>query len=370
MVGPKVAKALGTGHTPASVSTLHLEHVLHLAPKRRQLSKQAKIASMIVAALVAVVALVLYSTSQSPQMAVLTGLMEAAGLEQARNVPDDEKGVIVTKDSLEALLKATLTPGVTKTPARVYLALRYAKVARGSDVDVDATIVTFVLRQFTNDHSDTQLLEVLRKRKNPRAATPLLEFCRTTDKPKAALAAIQVCRTLAAEDDFAKFIDIIDFTGNPAIRQAAEDAAAAILKKSSHRLSLGIKVSNSHATATHAEVKYALIRLLGCVGGSKAAATVTAALAATDKDEQLAAAMALASWPDDSMFERLINYLGTLGDAPSRALVFDACVRFVANPNPARSPENNLKLWDLLASNAKSPAEITQVARARAASKK
>ena len=94
------------------------------------------------------------------------------------------------------------------------------------------------------------------------------------------------------------------------------------------------------------------------------------ALAATDNNEQLAAAMALASWPDDAMFDRLIDYLGTLSDAQSRALVFDACVRFVATPNQTRPQEMNDKLWNLLASKAKSPAENTQVSRARSANNK
>jgi len=51
-------------------------------------------------------------------------------------------------------------------------------------------------------------------------------------------------------------------------------------------------------------------------------------------------------------------------------LVLDACVRFLDNPQRTRTPASNLKLWDLLANNAKSPAAITQIARARAASKK
>jgi len=373
-VAPRLApapKSASVPHAPGHVPAHVPQHAPLVAPKRRQLSQQARIGIKIAVALVmALVALVVYLKTPSPQMVALTRLLDAAASEDAKNVPDGQKELSVTKDSLEMLLKATSTPGVTKTPARVYLALRYAKPAPGSELDVDAMMVAFILKQFTNDRCDKPLLEVLRKRRNQAVAPPLLEFCRITANTQAALAVIQVCRSLAAEEDFAKFIDIIDFTGNPTIRQATEDAAAAILKKSSHRLSLGIKVSNSHATATHAEVKYALIRLLGCVGGGKAAATVTAALAATDPDEQLAAAVALASWPDDTMFERLINYLDTLTNAPSRALVFDACVRFVASPNPTRSPENNLKLWDLLANNAKSPAEITQLARARAASKK
>lgn len=370
-LGPKMARAVGAGYAPAPGAVMPPDHELRAFPKRRQLSKQAKTAiKIVVVALVVLVVLVIYSKTPSPQMAALTGMMQAAALEEAKNIPDDGKEVIVTKDSVDILLKATLTPGVTKTPARVYLALRYAKPAQGSDMDVDAVIVAFALKQFTNDHCDTLLLEVLRKRKNPVVAPSLLEYCRITGNTKAALASIQICRSLASEKDFAKFIDIIDFTGNSAIRHAAEDAAAAILIKSSHRLSLGVKVSSSLGTATNAEVKYALIRLLGCVGGVNAVATVKTALAATDKNEQLAAAIAMASWPDDTMFDLLIDYLGTLGDAPSRALVFDACVRFVANPNQPRTPETDAKLWSLLSNKTTSPTESTQIIRARAANKK
>ncbi|KAB2641888.1 MAG: serine/threonine protein kinase [Verrucomicrobia bacterium] len=364
-LGPLVAKALGAGH----VAAMHPEHAALAAPKRRPLSKQTKIAIAPVVAIVLVLVALVMKTP-SPQMAALTGMLRAAALEDARKVPDTEKELSVTQDSVGILLKATLTPAATKTPARVYLALRYAKAAQGSEVDVDDLIVAFLIKHSTNDHYDTQLLEVLGKRRNPAVVPPLLEFCRNTTNTVAAHAAIMVCRSLATDNDFATFIDILGSSGNPAIRQAAEDAAAAILEKSSRRLSLGITVSSSLTTANHPEVKYALIRLQGCVGGVKAAATVTAALAASDKNEQLAAAMALAAWPDDSMFERLIDYLGKLSDSPSRALVLDACVRFLANPQRTRTPASNLKLWDLLASCANSPAENAQLAHARAAHKK
>ena len=186
----------------------------------------------------------------------------------------------------------------------------------------------------------------------------------------APVAAIQACRTITAEKDFAKLIDIVDVTSNPDIRQAAEDSAADMLKKSVNRQSLGSKVSTSLTTASTADVKYALIRLLGCAGGVKAADTVKTALAASDKKEQLAAAMALASWPDDAMFETLIAYLDTLTDAQARAPVFNACVTFVANPDRTRSPEISVKFWNLLKASSKSPVEQAQVERARASTKK
>ena len=376
-IGPRVAVAVGAGHAPAPVAALRPADAAHpeadslVAPKRRPLSKEAKIALKTVVAIVAVlVALVAYSMFPSPQKAALVGLMQAAALEDTRNVPDEEKEVRVSKDSVDILLNATLTPTLTKNPAQVYLALRYSKPALDSDVDVDATIVAFILKQFTNDVCNPQLLDVLRLRKNPGVVPPLLEFCQTTGNAKAAVAAIQACRTITAEKDFAKLIDIVDVTSNPDIRQAAEDSAADMLKKSVNRQSLGSKVSTSLTTASTADVKYALIRLLGCAGGVKAADTVKTALAASDKKEQLAAAMALASWPDDAMFETLIAYLDTLTDAQARAPVFNACVTFVANPDRTRSPEISVKFWNLLKASSKSPVEQAQVERARASTKK
>ena len=370
-IGTKPAQPLGTGHVPAPLVAAQPDPGQPGAPKRRPLTKEAKTAiKTVTAILVAALALFLYGKVPSQRAAVLTGLVQLAAVEEARNVSDDEKNVPVTKDDVDVLLDATLTPGATKTPARVYLALAYAKPTEASDFDIDTLIVNFVLKEFTtNDHCDTQLLDVLRKRKSPKVAPPLLEFCRTTGNAKAAIAAIQACRTITAENDFPKFIDIVDFTGNAGIRQAAEESAAYMLRKSINRQSLAAKVSASLTTASSAEVKYALIRLLGCAGGAKAADTVKTALASSDKKEQLAAAMALASWPDDAMFEPLVEYMGSVTDAPTRALLFDACVRFVANPERTGSPENNVKFWNLLATTAKSPAEKDQVARARAGTK-
>ncbi len=375
-IGPKVAKAVGPGHAPAPVAVVRQGEVAQPDPeaapvgKRRPLGKEAKTAiKTVVAILVVLVILIIYSKMPSPQMATLTDMMQIAAAQDTRKVADEEKEVIVSKDSLDVLLKATLTPSMTKTPALVYLALCYAKPAPEIELEVDATIVAFVLQQFTNDICDPQLLDVLRRRKSPTVAPPLLEFCRTTGNAKAAVAAIEACRTITTEKDFPKFIDIVDFTGNPDIRQAAEESAADMLKKNMNRQSMGSKVSASLTTASNSDVKYALIRLLGCVGGVKAADTITTALASTDKKEQLAAAMGLASWPDDAKFESLITYLGTLTDAQTRKLVFDACIAFVANPDRTRPPEISVKFWNLLKTSSKSPVEQAQVDRARASNK-
>ena len=371
-IGPKLVQALGTapvGHAPAPLATAaHPELAQHDNPKRRPLSKEAKIAIKTVGAIVvAILALILIGKAPSESVSALNSLVLTAATEEAKNIPDDEKTVPVTKAELDILLNATLKPNATKTPDQVYTALWYAKST--DETDVDAAIVTFVLKQFTNDLCDMQLIDVFRKRKNPAVVPPLLEFCRTTGNVKAAKAAIATCRTIAAEKDFAKFIEIVDFTGNDSIRQAAEDSAADILRKSINRQSLGAKLVASFHTASNAEVRLSLIRLLGCSGSIKAADIIKKALASDNKNEQLAAAVGLASWPDDAMFESLLDYLGSVTDEPTRKMLFDACVRFVANPDRTRPPEINVKFWTLLDDNAKSPAEKDQVARARAGTK-
>ena len=203
-----MAKAFGPGHTPAPVAVVRSGDPAHPEAgqlgdpaKRRPLSKEAKIALKTAGAIVvALVALILISKVPSARTATLTTLTKAAAVEEVRNVSEDEKAVPVTRDDVEILLNATLTPNATKTPAQVYLALAYAKPTEASDFDIDAAIVNFILKQFTtNDHCDTQLLDVVRKRKNAASAPPLLEFCRTTGNASAAIAAIQACRTIQGE---------------------------------------------------------------------------------------------------------------------------------------------------------------------------
>ena len=96
---------------------------------------------------------------------------------------------------------------------------------------------------------------------------------------------------------------------------------------------------------------------------------VRASLASEDKKEQLAAAIALGSWPDETMFELLVKFLGTVADPQAHSLVFDACVSFVGNPDRTRSPDITVNYWNLLANAAKSPSEKDKVARARIANK-
>ena len=233
---------------------------------------------------------------------------------------------------------------------------------------MDAAIVSFVVNQFkTTDVCDMELLEVLRQRKNPAVVPPLLEFCRTTGNSKAAIAAIKTSSGIVAEVDFPKFIDIIELTSHAGIRQAAEESAAEFLKKSINRQSLGNKVTASLTKAYDTDAKYSLIRLLGCAGGVKAGDMLKKALISADERERFAAVAALGCWPDDSLFETLINQLDAVTDERSRALVFDACIKFLANPDRTRSADISDKFWKLLVSKAKSPAEQDKIARGRTA---
>ena len=372
-VGLKPAKGAVLGRpTPSSKAVARASEVspteegLPGASKRRPLTKEAKTAIKTVSAiLVVLVALILIGKSPTPRAEVLTKLVKLAAEEEAKKGPPEEKTVPVTKEIMDLLLNAAADKSAKKPPGNIYTVLWLAKAE--DETDVDGTIVSFVIKQFTNDNvCDEKLLDVLRKRKSAASAAPLLEFCRTTGNTKAAVPAIQTCAVIATEGDFPKFIDIIEFTTSPAIRQAAEEGAAPFLKKSINRQSMGAKLATSLTTTSEPEVKYSLLRLLGLCGSNKAADILKKAFASTDKKEGLAAAIGMASWPDDSMFETLIAHLATVIDEPQRGLTFEACVRFVADPDRTRASEVSVNFWNLLTSNAKSPAEKEIVTRARA----
>ena len=327
------------------------------AKKKRPLSKEAKTGiKTAVAVLVSLLALVLISKKASPRMEAYTRLVTAASAEEARSVPTEEKSVAVTKSDIDLLLESTLKPLAPKSPGNPYTALWFATPADDTFV-VDATIVGFVINQFKDGRCDPLLLDVLRKRKKSEVVEPLLEYCRTTGNAKAAIAAIKTCNSISPADSFPRLIAIIVFTGDTSIRETAEECAADTLKKSINRQALGDNVIASLVNASGSECKDTLVRLLGYFGGVKASGMVKKSLAASDEKAQIAAVTALGYWPDDTQFETLATYLGSVPEGPQRKIVLDAAIRFLTDPDRKRTNEDKEKYWSLLASNAKSPAE-------------
>ena len=72
----------------------------------------------------------------------------------------------------------------------------------------------------------------------PAMVEPLLNFARSTKDFGSAAAAIEAIRPVAGNAEFPVLLDIVVFEKNPAVHKAAEDTAAAIIKRSTNRSDL------------------------------------------------------------------------------------------------------------------------------------
>ena len=328
------------------------------------MSNGIKVAIAVVLALLVVllVMAIVGKMSANKDQDTYNRLVKLAAEEDAKDIPLGQKKVPVTKDELAVLLNAAVDVGANQARVTVLHALWWANATDGTNVD--AAITEFATKRMMADDIRVSLIrDVLSKRKNPAVVPVLMEFCRSTNDTNAAIAAIQACRFMASDAEFPKYLDIVGFNPNPNIRQAAEENVVEILRKSANHEALGSKVSSALAGATTDEAKYALTRLLGPAGGPKATEIVKKALTSPDKKEQLAAAVALGTWADDSMFKTLMDFLEPLSDEQLRPRVFDAGFRFLTLPDRKRSPEANEDFWKLLARNAKLRAEQEKVIR-------
>ena len=275
---------------------------------------------------------------------------------------DDAKEVPVNKDELQVLLNAAVDVGANMQRQAVYKSLFLAKATDGTDVD--ATIAEFATkRMMADDIRQAIIRDVLRKRKNPAVVPALLDFCRSTDNTGAAIDAIQACRFMSTDKEFPKYVEIVEYNSNSAIRQAAEENVGEILRKSTNRETLGQKIISAQATAVNDEVKYSLTRLLGYAGGAKAAEVVKKSLQSEVKNEQLAAAKALGTWADDTMFETLIEFMGKVTDEQLLSRVFDAAYGFLILPDRKREADISEDYWKMLAKAAKTPEQEMKVIR-------
>ena len=254
------------------------------------------------------------------------------------------------------ILLDSVSTGANKSRETVYKALAIAKTTDGSDAD--EMIAKFATKELLNDDIRVALLSrVLRKRTNPSSLNYLLEYSKTTDNQKVAAAALTAVTEIGGEDQIDDFLDVIQFSSSNEIRKAAEGALKEILKRSAHREKWGKTIAESYASATDDSTRRTMIRLLGVAGGDKSGELLQGVLEGDEKLDQLAAIQAMKSWPDDSMFGPLIDFLGDQSDDTVRPKAFSAAYFFLMDDERERSDKKTEELWKRLAANAKTPKE-------------
>jgi hypothetical protein len=92
-------------------------------------------------------------------------------------------------------------------------------------------------------------------------APVLLEFARTTPDVRSALAAMQILPTIAGDAQFESLLTVVQFSPNAELRTAAEDTAAAVLKKSNKRGDLAKLITKSLEATSDKKAREPLLRL-------------------------------------------------------------------------------------------------------------
>lgn len=272
------------------------------------------------------------------------------------------KEVMVNREELDILLNSVATPGSNTQRETVYKALYLAKANDGTNVD--EVIVEAATRADMNPSIRQALLaRVVGQRKNPAVVPQLLAFARSSNDAAGARAALEAVSSLGGDDQFSALLDVIQFTGDAGVRQAAEASAGQIISKSAKRGDFAATLATAHAAATNDDTRHALLRLLGRAGGDQAGEIVKKALTDGKDLDKLNAVLSLQQWADDSMFSTLTDFIGETEDENLRGRAFKGALTFLMDKTRKRSDEENEDFWKSLASSAKTSAEQLSMVR-------
>lgn len=272
------------------------------------------------------------------------------------------KELPVNAADLDILLNAATTISVANSRETVYKALYIAKSTDGNDVDT--VIADFITKAAIPEDIRANILKrVLGGRKNPVVLGTLINFVKSNPKPESAAAALEAARTMAQEKDVPEFLSIIQFSNDTSIRLRCEEALVTLIKKSSNPKSFSDNITPAYESASSPEVKQGLLRILGATGSDSAKAAILGGLKGSEKTMQISSANASKNWPDDTLFEEVMDILSENTDDTVRPRIFGAAREFLLLESK-RDDASSEELWRMLSKNAKTDEEQEAVIRA------
>lgn len=284
-------------------------------------------------------------------------LVSLAAMSNTKELP-------VTAKDLDILLNAATSLTASNSRETVYKSLYIAQSTDGTDVD--AVLAEYTTKTPMQEDIRSNLLRrVIGGRKNASVVPTLIAFVNSNPKPESAAAALEAIRAVADETHFKDLLSILEFSNDGNIRKRCEEGIVTIIKKSSNRNTLSDSIEPAYSAATLPEVKQALMRCLGATGSPKAKEILVATLKGEDKTAKIAAADAAKNWPDDSMFETMMEILEETTDETVRPRMFHSSREFLLLESK-RDEMDAEELWRMLAKNAKTDEEQEAVIRALA----
>ena len=150
----------------------------------------------------------------------------------------DTTEILLTGPELDHFIELAGNADTDSKRAAAMTTLALAKPSDAADFDTILTTYTTKTDQILPEDRAALILKVLGKRMKPAMVEPLLNFARSTKDFGSAAAAIEAIRPVAGNAEFPVLLDIVVFEKNPAVHKAAEDTAAAIIKRSTNRSDL------------------------------------------------------------------------------------------------------------------------------------
>lgn len=141
--------------------------------------------------------------------------------------------------------------------------------ARPNDgANFDAATAEFITKtgEMLPEVREALVREVLTRRANRALVPDLLDYARETPHVPTALALFEAIRPWAGDDQFESFLSVVQFSKNPDLRQAAEESAIAVIKRSNARAKLLAMVDKALKDADK-KTREMLVRVKAAGGG-------------------------------------------------------------------------------------------------------
>jgi serine/threonine protein kinase len=226
-------------------------------PKKKKMSKQAKISISVILSIVTLLvgSYYLKETKRQEKARALQALIDAASEPAAKELP-------VNPEQLQSLFDALKQPKQLGQHAPTMRAIRMAKATDTTDVDVE--IAKFITTaDIPSDLRQMFFYDVIRRREKRGGASILIEYARTAKDASAAEAALYSLKDVLRDEDLGPLLETIESTQSQQVRQGAADMAMEVLKRSLKPGALRPQIEEAMNRTSKDDVRRVLLGLKG-----------------------------------------------------------------------------------------------------------
>ncbi len=319
-------------------------------PAKKSFTKSAKIAAGVTVAIILMGLGLLKFTGDKLKSDTLAPLLAQAAIPGATEIPADSA-------SVKLLLNSVAQPNQSNLPA-ILKTLSLVQASDGSDVNTQILDFTLKEASLTPELRETLLRDVIQQRRNPLAVPSLLEFAKSTSSPQLASTALKAAKDTASETYFKPLLEFVQSHPSEEVRAAAEETLAEMISRNHQPAGLSAQLNVAYINASSLNSRYAILRLLARCGNDQTLRLIKDYLSGTDRENRIAAIIALGYWPDDAIFPTIIDQINSAPDASHRNAAVDAALTFISSPKRTRNIRLLETLWTTLSPLINSPEQL------------